>query len=199
MKKQIYIIENLCCANCGAKMERKINDLPQVEEATLTFATKQISVVLKENERADDTLLLEIQKICTSMEDDVVVKERKEAEAELKKQKINKTGVFEEHKTDMAAIVVAAILFFAGQFTNNVIIYIAAYLVLGFGIVLTALKNLTKGLVFDENFLMSAATIAAFAILKILVSKSCRTFQHKSQHFNYKKRAGYAFLHTLLF
>ena len=44
MNKIIYIIDNLCCANCGAKMERKINELPQVQEATLTFATKQIAV-----------------------------------------------------------------------------------------------------------------------------------------------------------
>ena len=78
MQKKIYIIDNLCCANCGAKMERKINELPQIESATLTFATKQIAVILKEDAKADDTLLLEIQKICTSIEDDVVVKEREE-------------------------------------------------------------------------------------------------------------------------
>lgn len=166
MNKKIYIIDNLCCANCGAKMERKINELPQVESATLTFATKQIAVVFKEGEEATDTLLLAIQKICTSIEDDVVVKERKDAEAEnkLKNQNPHKTKVFEEHKKDMIAIIAGAVLFVAGQVTDFTIIFVAAYLLLGAGIVLTALKNLTKGLVFDENFLMSVATIAAFAI-----------------------------------
>ena len=41
---------------------------------------------------------------------------------------------------------------------------IIAYLLLGGKIVLTALKNLAKGHVFDENFLMTVATLGAFAI-----------------------------------
>ena len=166
MNKKIYIIDNLCCANCGAKMERKINELPQVEAATLTFATKQIAVVLKDGEEETDTLLLDIQKICTSIEEDVVVKERKDAEAEskLKSQNLHKASVIEEHKKDMITIIIGAALFITGQMTGFTIIFVASYLLLGFGIVLTALKNLTKGLVFDENFLMAVATIAAFAI-----------------------------------
>jgi len=166
MNKVTYIIDNLCCANCGAKMERKISELPQVQEATLTFATKQIAVVLKEDEEAADTLLLAIQKICTSIEDDVVVKERKDAEAEnkLKSQNPHKTSVIEEHKKDIIVIIIGIVLFVAGQITDFIIIFVAAYALLGAGIVLTALKNLTKGLVFDENFLMAVATIAAFAI-----------------------------------
>ena len=43
-------------------------------------------------------------------------------------------------------------------------LFVAAYMILGLGIVWTAVKNLLKGHVFDENFLMSAATLAAFAI-----------------------------------
>jgi len=161
MSKKIYILENLCCANCGAKMERKINDLSQVESATLTFATKQLAVVINDTVN-EDHLLLEIQKICSAIEDEVVVKERKEAEAE-QKTKV-KTSVFEEHRKDIIAIGCGTVLFVAGQMMEFTAIFIVAYLILGLGIVFTALKNLTKGHVFDENFLMSVATIAAFAI-----------------------------------
>ena len=161
MSKKIYILENLCCANCGAKMERKINDLSQVESATLTFATKQLAVVINDTVN-EDHLLLEIQKICSSIEDEVVVKERKEAEAE-QKAKV-KTSVFEEHRKDIIAIGCGTVLFVAGQMMEFTAIFIVAYLILGLGIVFTAFKNLTKGHVFDENFLMSVATIAAFAI-----------------------------------
>ena len=161
MSKKIYILENLCCANCGAKMERKINDLSQVESATLTFATKQLAVVINDTVN-EDHLLLEIQKICSSIEDEVVVKERKEAEAE-QKAKV-KTSVFEEHRKDMIAIGCGMVLLVAGQMMEFTAIFIVAYLILGLGIVFTAFKNLTKGHVFDENFLMSVATIAAFAI-----------------------------------
>ena len=160
-KEKIYVIEGLCCANCAAKMERKINDLSQVESATLTFATKQLAVVINDTVN-EDHLLLEIQKICSSIEDEVVVKERKEAEAE-QKAKV-KTSVFEEHRKDMIAIGCGMVLLVAGQMMEFTAIFIVAYLILGLGIVFTAFKNLTKGHVFDENFLMSVATIAAFAI-----------------------------------
>ena len=41
---RIYILENLGCANCAAKMEKKIKELPEVEDAVITFATKQLKV-----------------------------------------------------------------------------------------------------------------------------------------------------------
>ena len=43
-KQKVYILENLGCANCAAKMERKIKELPEVEDAVITFATKQLKV-----------------------------------------------------------------------------------------------------------------------------------------------------------
>lgn len=159
MKKKIYILENLGCANCAAKMERKINELPEVETAVITFATKQLAIVAKHPEHTD-SLLPQIQEICASVESEVVVKARKEVE-ETKKQK--KT-IFEEHKRDIITIILGAALFVAGLFTDITVVYVIAYALLGVGIVLTALKNLTKGFVFDEHFLMSVATIAAFAI-----------------------------------
>ena len=166
MNKAIYIIDNLCCANCGAKMERKINELPQVQEATLTFATKQIAVILKDDANADDTLLLEIQKICTSIEDDVIVKMRKDAEAQnrAKQNNMQNTGVFAEHKSGLIKVIGGAVLFVAAIITKIEPLFFVAYILLGYEIITTALKNLTKGLVFDENFLMSTATIAAFSI-----------------------------------
>ena len=47
-KTQVYVLENLGCANCAAKMERAINELPQVSEATITFATKQLKVTARD-------------------------------------------------------------------------------------------------------------------------------------------------------
>ena len=41
---RVYILENLGCANCAAKMERKINELPEVKAAAITFATKKLVV-----------------------------------------------------------------------------------------------------------------------------------------------------------
>ena len=42
MATKVYSIGNLDCANCAAKSEEKFNALPEVEEAVITFATKQL-------------------------------------------------------------------------------------------------------------------------------------------------------------
>ena len=70
------------------------------------------------------------------------------------------------------AILAGAVLFAAGEILEHtgagvwitIPIYVAAYVILGIRIVWTALRNLTRGHVFDENFLMSVATLGAFAI-----------------------------------
>ncbi len=66
-RREVYIVENLGCAHCASKMEEKINALPGVEEATITFATKQLRVLAAD----PDALLPEMQRICSSVEAEV--------------------------------------------------------------------------------------------------------------------------------
>ena len=73
MKKTI-ILEELECAHCAAKMEKKINELPEVEAATITFATKQLRVASEHHEH----LLPVLQEICASVESEVVVRVHRE-------------------------------------------------------------------------------------------------------------------------
>lgn len=73
-------------------------------------------------------------------------------------------------KKNLIQIIISAILFVIGllvPFSNGWItkgIYIGAYLIVGLEIILKAIKNIFKGEVFDEHFLMAVATIGAFAI-----------------------------------
>ncbi len=73
-------------------------------------------------------------------------------------------------KKNLIQIIISAILFVIGllvPFSNGWItkgIYIGAYLIVGLEIVIKAIKNIFKGEVFDEHFLMAVATIGAFAI-----------------------------------
>ena len=67
-------------------------------------------------------------------------------------------------------IIIALILFcialivkFNNEWINN-IIYIISYIIVGFEIVKKAVRNIFRGKVFDENFLMTVATIGAFCI-----------------------------------
>ena len=154
--QKIYIVENLGCANCAAKMEQKINALPQVIEATLTFATKQLKVVTQQEEDLRETL----QEICMSIESDVVLrdKEQKHSKEEEEQSKTKKT------------IGIGAVLFLAGLlmkeiwFPIGLAAFLAAYVLLGGKILKKAWQNICRGQIFDENFLMSLATIAALGI-----------------------------------
>ncbi len=161
IQQKVYIVENLGCANCAAKMEKKINELPEVELATLTFATKQLRIA----SNRQDNLLPVLQEICSSIESEVVVRP-KENKAKTDK----KESAKEENKKVFLQLGFGAVLFVAGILLEqnlgilSVISFVIAYLILGSKILWKAGKNLTKGRVFDENFLMSLATLAAFII-----------------------------------
>ena len=160
-----YILENLGCANCAAKMEKRIRELPEVENATLTFATKQLKVASNHQEK----LLPVLQTICASIEEEVVVREKKESVREIRKEQKEKEESH-DNKKEMLGIGIGAVLFVIGLLFKDsqsmlaLIMFLASYVILGGEIVLTAVKNLAKGRVFDENFLMSLATLAAFFI-----------------------------------
>ena len=169
---KIYLLENLGCAHCASKMEEQIADLDGISEATITFATKQLRVTAKNPDRYLD----QIRKICTSIESEVVVKEKdpkpKTQPAASETHAAGKKETFSKEKIDTICIIIGAILFVAGEImehkgfatTATLPVFMIAYLALGGVIVVKAAKNISHGQIFDENFLMSIATLAAFAI-----------------------------------
>ena len=160
-KATVFIVEKLGCAHCAGKMEEQISHLPGVEAVNLTFATKQLRVW------SDDAkaLLPQIQDICTSIEPDVKVVIREDTVRAQKEAKNNS-----EDNREYLELGIGIVLFIAGKiFESSKSVYstacfLLAYLILGIKIVWTALRNISKGQVFDENFLMSIATIGAFGI-----------------------------------
>ncbi len=169
---RIYLLENLGCAHCASKMEEQIADLDGISEATITFATKQLRVTAKNPDRYLD----QIRRICTSIESEVIVKEKdpkpraQAAASEAHAASTKKT--FSKEKIDTICIIIGAILFVTGEImehkgfsdTATLPVFVIAYLALGGVIVVKAAKNISHGQIFDENFLMSIATLAAFAI-----------------------------------
>ena len=153
--KKVYSIEHLCCANCAAKIEEKLKNLPEVEDLTLTFATKKLAVTAKN----PDKLLPKLTEIARTIEGEVTFVPQE-------------TEHDHEHSgEDGKVILLGAGLFILGLilgavefYTAQKVAFVAAYLVLGWEILLTAGKNLIKGRMLDENFLMGIATLGAFAI-----------------------------------
>ena len=169
---RIYLLENLGCAHCASKMEEQIADLDGISEATITFATRQLRVTAKNPDRYLD----QIRRICTSIESEVIVKEKEpkpKAQAATSETHTASTKrTFSKEKIDTICIIIGAILFVAGEImehkgfsdTATLPVFVIAYLALGGVIVVKAAKNISHGQIFDENFLMSIATLAAFAI-----------------------------------
>lgn len=158
-----YTIDNLDCANCAAKIERMSGNIPGVAGVNISFPLKQLTVTAEN----PDNLLPEIIRTAQKIESGVIIKE------EIGNTKSK--GHIKENRKDIISIVIGAVLFLGTLIFKSILgienynivsisILIIAYLILGGGVLLTAGKNIIKGKVFDENFLMSIATLGAFVI-----------------------------------
>jgi len=161
-KSFILNLEGLNCAHCGAKIEESINKLEKVKDASLNFMSKEI-MIEPQNIKDKKKLIKEITETVKKIESGVKVSEK-----EFKK------SDFEENEDKGPAVIltrlaVGVLLFAAGLIIDmseymNLALFIAAYLITGYDVVWSALRNITKGQIFDEKFLMFIATFCAFFI-----------------------------------
>ena len=186
MSTKIYMLENLGCAHCAAKMEEKISEIHGVEEASITYTTKQLRVTA---ENPDD-FLEEIRKICSSIESQVKVVPR-----DIKVKTADEGIQIKEKKElgDLPVIITGAVLFILGNACNHfnietaaLVIFVAAYVVLGGKILLEAFRNISHGQIFDENFLMCIATIGAFVIREYPEAVGVMLFYRIGEYFEEK-------------
>ena len=151
-------LEGLNCANCARKIEEKVGRMEGVKESNLNFTTTTLNVKLEKKVK-EEHVISEIKKIVEALEPHVKVEKKVYGKATIKKAKF----------TVKSTLIIGAVLYlFAviGDFqgTLGLILFGASYLLIGGEVVLTAIKNIAKGQVFDENFLMTVATIGAFTI-----------------------------------
>lgn len=189
--KKIYTLENLGCANCAAKMEKAINDLPEVSSATITYTTKRLRLTTKYHAQ----LLPQIQEICSKIESGVKVVERTNSVlSENSNQHKKNSGILSmsEEQRSLAEIILGGILFVISEFAGivpeayHIYSLIVAYILLGGRIVWTAGKNITQGQVFDENFLMTIATLGAFVINQYEEAVGVMLFYRIGEYFEHR-------------
>ena len=154
-------IEGLDCPNCAAKVERKINTLEGIKEATVDFLGKKIVVLA--DEISENELVELIQTEVDKIEDGVKVFIPKVQAGESSSEEED-TGKIKKK------LLIGGVLFVLGIFVPKTLfipklaVFLVSYLVIGGNVLLSAFKNILNGQVFDENFLMAIATIGAFAI-----------------------------------
>lgn len=154
-----YILKGLDCPNCASKIETKVNDLKEVKHATLSFATQTLEFELKSNVNEEKSLN-EIKDLIKELEPEVEVLEK----SEVKQDDEEEISKFELRKIIISSILFAVGIIFKFGKTAELVIFLLAYIIIGYEIIFKAIKNIFRGEVFDENFLMTIATIGAFGI-----------------------------------
>ena len=69
VENRVYIMEGLDCANCAAKIENRLRQLPEVKQLSITFSTKQLRVAADNQ----DALMIKMQEIINTMEEGVIL------------------------------------------------------------------------------------------------------------------------------
>lgn len=187
MSKEFKLnLEGLDCANCANKIENRVNKLEEVEEASVNFSLGRINIKI-ENENNKDNVIGKVIKIVKELEPDVVVKEDgkqkinrqlhsyehqhcndgcciNSEENEIDQEKDN-AGFFKKNWGIISGIVIYIFaLIFKDTQCVNLALFLISYVLVGGKVVMTAVKNISRGQVFDENFLMTIATLGAIAI-----------------------------------
>ncbi|MDI3533802.1 MAG: Zn2+/Cd2+-exporting ATPase [Thermosediminibacterales bacterium] len=178
LQKRKYLLEGLDCANCAAKTEKTLKEQENMGYVELNFAAK--SIFLEEEH------VPKAQKIIDNIEPGVKLVPAKRFE--------------NEHEEDMnikkqlAVMGVSFLLLLAGliyrkQLYNTPFaiaeyaVFLISYFLVGWNILISALKNITRGNVFDENFLMTIATIGAIAVHELPEAVAVMLFFYVGEFF----------------
>lgn len=145
------------CAHCAAKIEAQIKDLKGVSLAFVNFGTSTLTIEFNSGNNVQKTIA-EVQKIVNRIEPGVVVQEKKQGDANKQGQKL-KLIYF-----GIGTLIYLAALLFTFSSVTELLLYGISFTIIGGEVVLKAARNMIHGQVFDENFLMTIATIGAFAI-----------------------------------
>ena len=169
--EETLLLKNLNCPNCGAKIEDRIRKMDVVETANFTLATHQLKLTGSWEDR--EALKRDIQDICDAIEEGVTVADyERKSKAAVDDDRENN----QDNDSVTIAVIVVGLLFMIYDALTSFVpsiglpesietpIYYVAYVLLAFPVLRTAARNILKGEIFDENFLMSIATLGAIAI-----------------------------------
>lgn len=156
-----YKLKNIDCASCAAKIESSVRKLDNVKFVSVNFARSTMTI--------DTDNFEEVKKRIKRVEPEVEIESNKTS----KKQQI--TNELKENRTSFLKAISGVILLVFGMiFTETLrntpygiaeyLVFGIAYLVVGWNVIASALRNIIRGRVFNEQFLMTIATLGAVAI-----------------------------------
>lgn len=155
--KKIYLLKGLDCANCASKIEEKLKKMDGIRKVTVDFMNQKL--ILEFSSDMEENLFSKVKEVIKSLDSDITMEEV------MVKEDLKKELLF--FIIGLILFIIAILLFYIFPFPKNylgMLFFILSYFVVGGEVVWKAIRNMLKGNFFDENFLMSVATIGAFII-----------------------------------
>lgn len=176
MKKE-YELRGIDCGNCAAKIERAVNQLEQVESATVNLIAQKLILETKSEDGIDKEIIDLVDAIEPGIE---VISEKKE-EALPEKRDWAKELL-------LAVMILFAFGFFLPEeyFWIRLVYYLTLYIIIGHKVLIKMVQNIHRGNLFDENFLMSIATLGAFLLGEFPEAVAVMLFYQIGEYFQDK-------------
>lgn len=176
MKKE-YELRGIDCGNCAAKIERAVNQLEQVESATVNLIAQKLILETKSEDGIDKEIIDLVDAIEPGIE---VISEKKE-EALPEKRDWAKELL-------LAVMILFAFSFFLPEeyFWIRLVYYLTLYIIIGHKVLIKMVQNIQRGNLFDENFLMSIATLGAFLLGEFPEAVAVMLFYQIGEYFQDK-------------
>ena len=176
MKKE-YELRGIDCGNCAAKIERAVNQLEQVESATVNLIAQKLILETKSEDGIDKEIIDLVDAIEPGIE---VISEKKE-EALPEKRDWAKELL-------LAVTILFAFGFFLPEeyFWIRLVYYLTLYIIIGHKVLIKMVQNIQRGNIFDENFLMSIATLGAFLLGEFPEAVAVMLFYQIGEYFQDK-------------
>jgi len=156
-----YKLNNLDCASCASKIENSLSKLDEVKFVSVNFANASMTI--------DTENIEKVIALIKKLEPEVEVEEYE------KKSTIVSTGELAENKRTIIKAIAGLVLLVIGLIFEKKLhdtpfeiaeyaVFVTGYLIVGWKVIASAVKNIMRGQFFDEQFLMAIATLGAFAI-----------------------------------
>ncbi|NLO89232.1 MAG: heavy metal translocating P-type ATPase, partial [Clostridia bacterium] len=165
------ILEGLECTNCAMKIEDETKKIAGVRWASLDLMSKKLTLEA-DNKDGLDSIISQVKRLVREIEPQVAVTDSGEREITHigNKNSIDTVSIIKAYnRKKVLQLGISAAIFAAALLTDfphriNLSLFLISYILAGGEVILKAVKNITKGRVFDENFLMTIATVGAFTI-----------------------------------
>lgn len=157
--KQEYVLDGLDCSNCAQKIENGVKGIKGIDGCAVNFAASTLTVSADGKE--EQWVTNKVEKKVKSIDPHVTVRQKhikKSADDGYRNRMVNMLIRM------AAAVILGATAYLVHSGTIELFLFLAAYLIIGGDIMIRAVKNIIRGQVFDEHFLMALATIGAFLI-----------------------------------